>query len=243
MSAGDSTMTPASVSCSPMRIPRLLCLLTLGLALLGSASGCKAFTAYMADRGRDFGEIVRIQIGVGAGLGASAQAGPAAHVGFGLGVIPYDLGVGWVYGEGYAFGANSGQRMDSEIYWPFTWIHIDGDPLGKGLHTGGDGIGQRGVGGHRHVCWNLFPGLIAEEPDAGLMHWTPRGLETDRRGHIHSWDVEAAVYAGFIVARVGFSPGEFLDFILGWFGVDIAQDDTADEERRAFGRGESAEDE
>ncbi|MCZ6689741.1 MAG: hypothetical protein O7H41_09070 [Planctomycetota bacterium] len=26
-------------------------------------------------------------------------------------------------------------------------------------------------------------------------------------------------------ARVGFSPGEFVDFFLGWFGVDIAGDD------------------
>ena len=25
--------------------------------------------------------------------------------------------------------------------------------------------------------------------------------------------------------RVGFSPGEFLDFLLGWVGIDIADDD------------------
>ena len=208
-----------------MRIPRLLCLLLLGAALLGSASGCKAFSAYMADRGRDFGEIARVQIGIGAGLGVSAQAGPTAHAGFGLGVIPYELGVGWVYGDGYAFGVNSKERMDSEIYWPFTWINVGGDPLGAGFHTAGDSIAPRGLSGHRHVCWGLMPGLIAEEPDSGVMHWTPRGLDSDRWGHIHSWDVEAAVYAGFIVARVGFSPGEFLDFLLGWFLIDIAGDD------------------
>ncbi|MHC5021707.1 MAG: hypothetical protein ACYTGX_16675, partial [Planctomycetota bacterium] len=190
-----------------MRISRWLSLVLLGACLLGSASGCKAFGAYMADRGRDFGQIVRVQVGVGAGFGVSALAGPAGHVGVGAGMIPYEFGVGWVYGEGYAFGANGRERIDSEIYWPFTWISPGGKPLGAGFHTAGDAIGPRGVGGHRHVCWGLLPGLASEEPDNGTMLWTPRGLSADRYGHIHSWDVEASVYAGFVVARVGFSPG------------------------------------
>jgi len=232
-------MTPNRVSFPPMRLARILCLLVLGGCLLGTAPGCKAFNAYMTDRGRDFSEIARVQVGFGAGLGVSAQAGPVAHAGFGVGVIPYEFGVGWVYGTGYAFGLNSIELMDSEIYWPFTWIPVGGDPLGAGFHTAGDGIGPRGAGGHRHVCYGLMPGLVGYEPDSGVMHWTPRGFDADRYGHIHSWDVEASVYAGFLVARVGFSPGEFLDFLLGWFGVDIANDDTAAQERAAFGRGDT----
>ena len=31
--------------------------------------------------------------------------------------------------------------------------------------------------------------------------------------------------APLLGASVGFSPGEFLNFLLGWFGVDIAGDD------------------
>ncbi len=42
---------------------------------------------------------------------------------------------------------------------------------------------------------------------------------------IHAFDVEVAVYAIVPYVRVGFSPGEFLDFLLGWFGADIAGDD------------------
>jgi hypothetical protein len=34
-----------------------------------------------------------------------------------------------------------------------------------------------------------------------------------------------SVHLGFVCARVGFSPGEFVDFLLGWFGIDIAGDD------------------
>ena len=30
--------------------------------------------------------------------------------------------------------------------------------------------------------------------------------------------------------RVALNPGEFMDFLLGWFGVDIAGDDTSLEE-------------
>jgi hypothetical protein len=33
-----------------------------------------------------------------------------------------------------------------------------------------------------------------------------------------------------IGVNLGFSPGEFLDFLLGWFGIEIAGDDV--EERR-----------
>ena len=46
-----------------------------------------------------------------------------------------------------------------------------------------------------------------------------------RWARIHAFDIEASVYAGIVYARAGFSPGEFVDFLLGWFGVDIAGDD------------------
>jgi hypothetical protein len=50
------------------------------------------------------------------------------------------------------------------------------------------------------------------------------------RSWLHVFDVEfgLSLFFGF---DVGFSPGEFLDFLLGWFGIDIANDDT--EEGRA----------
>ncbi|MCZ6691323.1 MAG: hypothetical protein O7H41_17180 [Planctomycetota bacterium] len=55
--------------------------------------------------------------------------------------------------------------------------------------------------------------------------WSGRALRLNRRAHIHAFDIEASVYAGMVYARAGFSPGEFVDFLLGWFGVDIAGDD------------------
>ena len=41
--------------------------------------------------------------------------------------------------------------------------------------------------------------------------------------------LEARIYAGIIYAKFGFSPGQFADFLLGVFGLDIAGDDTAAE--------------
>lgn len=37
-------------------------------------------------------------------------------------------------------------------------------------------------------------------------------------------DVDVGVYA-LVASRVGFSPGELVDFLLGWFGIDIGADD------------------
>ncbi|MCZ6691919.1 MAG: hypothetical protein O7H41_20215 [Planctomycetota bacterium] len=42
---------------------------------------------------------------------------------------------------------------------------------------------------------------------------------------MHAFDIEAHLFLGVVGARAGFSPGEFVDFFLGWFGVDIAGDD------------------
>ena len=42
---------------------------------------------------------------------------------------------------------------------------------------------------------------------------------------MHAFDIEAEVALGIYVSS-GYSPGETVDFILGFFGIDIAKDDT-----------------
>lgn len=41
------------------------------------------------------------------------------------------------------------------------------------------------------------------------------------RAPLHAADVELEVMLPFIGFSIGFSPGQFLDFILGYFGVDL----------------------
>ena len=42
---------------------------------------------------------------------------------------------------------------------------------------------------------------------------------------VHAFDIEVWVHAGLPFVIAGFSPGEFVDFLFGWFGIDIAGDD------------------
>jgi hypothetical protein len=90
----------------------------------------------------------------------------------------------------------------------------------------------------QHGCYSFFPWCISrvgpEEPwpDALPLRdhpaiFTGEALHLNPRAHLHAFDVEASVYLGIVWAKAGFSPGEMLDFLLGWFGIDIGGDDWA----------------
>ncbi|MCI0342602.1 MAG: hypothetical protein L0216_15920 [Planctomycetales bacterium] len=190
---------------------------------LAAAPGCAELGNYFKNRARDFGEIFRLQVGLGVGLGASARLAGVADVGVGGGFADHRMGVGWVYGSGYAF---SRERLaDGEVFFPFTMLGDgEGGTLGRGWHSSSEAT-ESGKAARRHVCYLALPGLFAHEPDGPLL-WTPRGVEDHPWSHVHALDIEAGLYLGFVVVRAGVSPGEFLDFLLGWFGLDIAGDDT-----------------
>ena len=67
--------------------------------------------------------------------------------------------------------------------------------------------------------------------------WSADAIRRNRRAHIHLFDIEVRVHALIMSARAGFSPGEFVDFLLGWFGVDIAGDDRGLEPEEKAGEG------
>ena len=70
-----------------------------------------------------------------------------------------------------------------------------------------------GVEEEGHTCFGLLPGLVS----------TGRA----DRSTIHLFDCEVGIAPMLFGAVVGFSPGQFADFWLGWFGVDIADDDSS----------------
>lgn len=112
--------------------------------------------------------------------------------------------VEWGYGP--AFGWRYG-------YSPKGYSHSLYPAEGYGLwqHRMESGNGQN----PDHRCFVLLPPLLCDGD--GPEDW------------LHQFDFE--VGGGFILGvNFGFSLGEFLDFLLGWFGVDIAGDD--DENRR-----------
>lgn len=68
-----------------------------------------------------------------------------------------------------------------------------------------------------HRCFGILPFLTGANAD---------------RSPLHLCDLEVGANVLFFGIRAGFSPGEFLDFLLGWFGPDIARDDPAEERAR-----------
>jgi len=201
--------------------------LLLALALAGPlAGGCHtAVGNYFGNRARDLGECVCVDVAAGLGLSVGVKAAGLLHYGLGGGVTPNRLALAWEYGHGCAFGVHTGPALGADR--GEMWLPI---PL-PGVAGGGHGPAfshletMRG----RHVTSHRGPGCgcVAVLP-AVVDPWAtylPPTYARSRWHWVHAFDVEGSVFAGVVCARVGFSPGEFVDFVLGWFGVDIAGDD------------------
>jgi hypothetical protein len=155
---------------------------------------------------RDFGDLFRLEGHVGYGLQAHAAAGEILHAGVGS---SQQWGGGLVYGR-------AGRTESMEDHLPLSIVWSLTEPDQEGFHrivSGPDGSGGR------HRCFLIFPGAI-----------NPCRFEKE---DIHYFDVEAGFLAGLVGAEVGFSIGEFVDWVLGffkftdaWTFLDPAEDDT-----------------
>jgi len=227
------------------------------LAVLASGCGTAAGN-YFANRGRDFGECFRLEVNGAMGVGASAEAAGLLHAGLGGGTKPFWAGAGWNYGTGHAFLAapHRAAARGSSVSVPMNPIPV-GDPLWvlhlrqapphHGVHSCwwllpgffGESIVSAGGGVSRAAMWSdaaLREPTVIHAPagaDAvdGVAIDAERLRVVHRWNHVHAFDVSADVYLIFMQVGVGFSVGEFADFVLGWFGADIAGDDTAWERR------------
>ncbi|HEU4420346.1 MAG TPA: hypothetical protein VFT55_15520 [Planctomycetota bacterium] len=206
-----------------MRAPQRL----LGgcLALLGTtATSC----SYLADRALDFTDAFRFTLGAGTAAGVRARAGLALDTGLLIGVKPRAGTLGWRYGAFYFF-----DQSDSRIDCEQAEIVRSTALLG---HDFTDGSYQTA---RTSLC--LLPALFSwvdstptdyewhvppEGTEFSDRHWlwSGEGFRNNRYQQIHAFDVEAEV-ALFLHTSSGFSPGEALDFLLGFFLIDIAADD------------------
>ena len=64
------------------------------------------------------------------------------------------------------------------------------------------------------------------EDDIDDLHWLWSGesFGNNRYAQIHAFDIEFDIGV-FVYLELGVSPGEIIDFWLGWFLIDIAMDD------------------
>ena len=207
-------------------------------------TGCQTTVGnYFANRGRDLGECFLLQTGIGLGLGAHVNAAGLLHAGVGCSIYSPLLSIGVVYGT----HRPSRDYGHSALHIAFEWE--SGVPIAfvesSSLHDSHSGNGEFET---HHSCWGILPGLLSwhEEgmewtwiwaPESGHDKWQqgvwrrealPEEIRAEREiiwSRLHLFDIEAGVFVGIIGARAGFSPGEFVDFLLGWVGVDIAGDD------------------
>ena len=225
----------------------------LAAGVLLVAGGCGTpLGRYFAHRARDLGEVFRVEMNGGLGLGAVVEAGGVAHVGLGAGAKPFWGGIGWSYGRGHAFiGAPHAVRARGghaavpcnpiPVGDPRWVLHVRHAPPHAAVHTCwwllpglfGESIVASGNGVSRAWLWSdaalREPSVIDVSPG----QWTIDGVDLDRPrllaahrwNHVHAFDVSADVYAGVLHVAAGVSLGELADFVLGWFGVDLAGDD------------------
>ena len=202
--------------------------LVLVLACAPFLSGCAATGTYLAQRGRDAADIFTLTLGVGDGV--SVRAGPV-HV---SAIITSDL-MGLKGGQLFS---NGNDLMYNEEKLAFLPIPASPEWSTRRREMAeGDKIRAEAEGRKwKRTKTRWEPNLFGSE-----IFYQDQGEPCDVRGKntmanspfpFYVVSTNAAYYTQLEVAggilmslRVGFNPGELLDFMLGWAGVDIYHDD------------------
>jgi len=176
----------------------------------------------------DFLDQFRGSVGVGSVAGVRAKALGVVDTGLMLGVKPRAASLGWRYGTPLFFNGRDA-RMDADQAEIIKTTSLVGLDYPSGSYDSA------------RTSIALLPGLFSwtdatptdyrwTVPDQGAdfadRHWIWSG-ETTRRNRyaqVHAFDVEVEVGL-FLYWETGFSPGEAIDFLLGFFLIDIAKDD------------------
>ena len=183
----------------------LFCLLTaLALAL---TTGC-ASSGYFPSRLRDAGDVFTLALG--SGVGAKARVGPIQPA---L-MIDHDV-AGLRAGEFFLSGYKvKDLQQNYEMYMPLG-LSDELNSFGFGYYKPGE------VGRKRHKAiheYSPVPWIVVPTPDKS------RAAAAGPTSPAQYTQIEVA--GGFILTlRAGFNPGELLDFLLGWFTLDLYDDD------------------
>lgn len=197
----------------PLAIRILLCAL-----LLGSLVGCATHSEYWASRALDLWDVVPVSVQKGAGVSVSARISPFAQ-----------SGIGWYYSDA-AYGMAVGRWGP---YWYENGMHVALMSL--------EFLYQETA----HEQWPPGPdGRYQWEDSETIQRCSGNTLvflPTEVHSHSgftwatlpepYAWaDSEIHFFLGVAGVRVGLSPFQLIDFVLGWFGLDPSSDDLAEEE-------------
>jgi hypothetical protein len=181
------------------------------IAVIGLLHLAACSSPYMKDRGRDGADVLTLTVGFG--IGAKARAGPVTTAA----LFNRDLA-----------GLRGGDAITSHP----DDVHVQdgGIPLLVSVDSflpASEPVKERNKGHYVVTFWTVYPthqGLFwPEGVRAG-----PLEDECEDTGDgitpAYYTDLEVVV-AAILSVRVGFNPGELVDFLLGFFGVDIYGDD------------------
>lgn len=185
------------------------------LIFLVLSSGCAQFGTYMKDRGNDFIDCFKGQLSVGMGIEANIRVTEELQAGLGMAIMFAKAGIvgrnvvdgndkrgGFLFEAGlaplyYQIDGASGPGHWNELY-PGRKIAL-GIPYGKKLYVShGD-----------HDDWHKMSIADYEK-------------DVDKR----FFEIGFSFHALLLGIDFGFDLREFADFLLGWFSVDITEDDT-----------------
>jgi len=181
------------------------------LAVVGV--GCRSVGRYFEDRARDFGDCFIAEFGYGLGLDVHVMLTDAISTGVGMG---YARVVGVRHGVFYnAYNFHAGIPA-----WPFLLL-FDSESRKEPWITD---QAQTGISDDPIV---VPPGYAARSVlFANISLYERKPWRAGYRNEMMAaFDVEVGAVLGFVAFRAGFSLGQFVDFLLGWFGLDIAGDD------------------
>lgn len=182
------------------------CLLLL--SLFGIVSGCTT-GSYLSDRGHDAADILNLTLGKG--VGASIHAGPV-HAGLFGGTDNIGIRGGCL---------RSKWHQESSLGWSGLFDPLFAFPGGDGISTGCewfrapfDGSDVAELRNKLYEAEGVVPFIMIPK------HNVPVGSNSA----YYFTQLEVSVGLGLSI-RLGLNPGEFVDFVLGWFKVDIYTDD------------------
>lgn len=158
---------------------------------------------YWQDRRADAADVFTATVGIG--YGATARIGPV-HAGLGIHIDLYGLEAGEV-----------GELTDS------TSIKYDG-PIAVDYCVVSQGDSEIHLG---PTC--AARGKTVAFGSSSTPFWNPPPPESPNPARWTQIEVAAGLFGD---VRLGFNPGELLDLLLGFFGVDLYGDDIARGERK-----------
>jgi hypothetical protein len=184
--------------------------------------------AYLKDRGLDFLDQFRARAGVGTPIGIRGKAGGLVDTGILVGVKPRAGALGWQYGVPLFFNTRDA-TLDADQAEIIKTTSLVGYDLAKASY---DSAQESIAVVPALLTWtDATPkGIGWEVPEEGENFrdrnwlWSGAAAENSVYSRIHAFDFEFEI-AILAYLDVGYSPGETLDFLLGLFTIDIADDD------------------